>query len=82
MFPTLLDLEVQTQINDEHILKITQRRQMAAHKPAARIGFTKMIVRFGAWLEQMGRKLQTRYSPASALAMTATGLKEGHLQQC
>jgi hypothetical protein len=82
MFPTLLDLDVQTQINEEHILKITRRRQMAAHKPAARIRFIKLIVRFGAWLERMGRKLQTRYSPTSALAMTTTCLKEAHLQQC
>ena len=82
MFPTLLDFDIQKQINQEHILKAALRRQQNQHAKDEQNGLKSVIVHFGAWLERVGCRLQDRFSPPSKLEIGSSPLKDAHLQQC
>ncbi len=79
MFPTLLDFEVQKQINEEHILKAAQRRQLRHEIQGKPRSLSFVVVQFGSWLERIGCWLQQRFSPASSLGASVT---DARLQQC
>lgn len=79
MFPTLQDFEVQKQINEEHILKAAQRRQLRLGSQGKPGVLPAIVVRFGAWLEHAGCWLQLRFSPTSHLGAAVT---DTHLQRC
>ena len=82
MFPTLQDLDVQNQINHEHILKVALRRQMKSQTRGSRKIMAAKVVRFGAWLERVGCRLQSRFSPPASLEMGSTTMNDAHLQSC
>jgi hypothetical protein len=59
MFPTLLDLKVQNEINNEHIMKAALRRQYKSQTSNTQKTFANTIVRFGAFLERIGCRFQS-----------------------
>lgn len=81
MFPTLQDLEVQKQINDERIMKAALRRQIKSQTPPASAMLRARIVRFGVWLERLGCRLQSRFSSPN-LDLGSTSMQDAHLQGC
>ena len=82
MFPTLLDLKVQIEINNERIMKAALRRQYKSHTRNTQNTFASRIVRFGAWLERVGCRLQNRFSSPSNLELSSTTMSDAHLQRC
>jgi hypothetical protein len=81
MFPTLLDLEVQNQIIKEHIMNAALRQKNSSPRKRSNFRLRVQIVRFGAWLERVGRRLQSQFSP-SKLELGSTTLQDVHPQRC
>ena len=81
MFPTLLDLEVQKQINHERIMKAALRRQYKSHAKPANVVLKEQIVRFGVWLERLGCRLQSRFASPN-LDLGSTPVHDAPLQSC
>jgi hypothetical protein len=82
MFPTLLDFEIQKQINQEHIMKAALRRQLKANTSGGAHGFKSGIVRFGAWLERLGCRLQERFAPPCNLEFGGAPFQDATPQSC
>ncbi len=79
--PPLLDLQVQNNLHNEHIMKLARMRQLNSRQKRSNRAWRAQVVRLGAWLERIGCRLQGRFSPEQSIEFRSP-LQDAHCHQC
>ena len=82
MLPTYHDLLILAESNRERTRKWERDYILLASAQGGKRRITSVIVRFGAWLEKVGARLQTRYAKQPNLEVSMQSSSDVSLQSC